>query len=94
LIDPPLFQLAGSFVIWVDEHLTVLVATVQALAVVVGDASSSKGEDLAFTVAFHPCVLAPQADRDAENTLIGDGHVASVFDSSALLDVDLGKSSH
>ena len=86
---PPL-QLMGAFMVRVDINLAVLVATVQALSIVVGHSSASDCEHLVFLIGIESGVLPPETDLNCQLRLIHYGHVAAVFDRARLFDVDLG----
>lgn len=90
----PVVELSGSLVLGIDEHLTVLIATVQALAVVVADSGPAQSQDLPLDVAFLAGVGAPQADLNRQIALVGDANVPPVLDRPALLDVNLRQDAH
>ena len=75
----------------VNKHLAMLIATIQALAVVVTYPGSSKSQDLPFSVVLIFSILTPKTYSNAEPTFISYHYIAAVFYSSGLLNVDLGQ---
>lgn len=78
----------------IDEHLTVLIAAVEALAVVVGNSSSTKRHDVSFSVLGLSCIVSPQADLYLETTFVNNVNIPSILLHATLLDLDLRQSAN
>ena len=87
----PAAKLSGARVLRVNEHLTVLVTTVETLSIVVADARSSKGKHLAIGVAFCACICSPKTYLDRQIALICNTNITTILYRPALLNIDLGE---
>jgi len=68
----------------------VLIATIEALTIVITDTSTSDRHNLSLCVLVIARILTPQTDRDAKTALICYDYVATVFYGASLLYVYLG----